>query len=320
MSAGRSLPSLWPLLKMTATAWLDDRAMRLAAALAYYSIFSLAPLIIIAISVAGFIFGEAAARGAISEQLTESLGPMGASAVENMINSARSTASSGLMTIVGIGLLIFSATGIFGQLKDAMNTIWGIMPKPDRGVRGMVIDRLLALIMVFCIGLLLMASLVITVCLSALSGWLGDVMPLPGAFWQALNLLVSFAVTTLLFAMIFKILPDADIRWLDVWTGAAITSLLFTLGKWGLSLYLGRESAVSTYGAAGAFVLILLWVHYSACILFFGAEFTQVYAHARGHEIHPNRFAIRIDELTAYKQRLKEQKQHKAERQALQNS
>lgn len=286
------------LLRQTVDEWMEDKAMRLSAALAYYSVFSLAPLLIIAISVAGVVFGEEAARGAIERQLTGSIGQESANAVEEMIEGAHQSDSSGIMAIVGVIVLLFSASGVFGQLKDAMNTIWEIELKPGRGIFGMIKDRFLSLTMVLGVGFLLLISLILSSWLSAVHDYLGAILPLPGTLWQVIGAVVSLAVVTLLFALIFKILPDAEVRWKDVWIGAFLTSGLFTVGKLLLSLYLGRQDAASTYGAAGAFVLILLWVYYSSCILLFGAEFTQVYAKTRGGGIVPSEDAVAVDEAT----------------------
>ena len=285
------------LVRQTVSEWLDDKAMRLAAALAYYSVFSLAPLLIIAISVAGSIFGEEAARGAIERQLTGAMGRDAASAVEEMLEGAHQSDSSGLMAIVGVGILLFTASGVFGQLKDAMNTIWEIELKPGRGILGFLRDRFLSLSMVLGTGFLLLVSLVFSAWLTSVNDYLGARLPLPGVAWQVLGAILGLAMTTVLFAMIFKLLPDAEVEYRDVWIGALMTAGLFTLGKELLALYLGRQDAASTYGAAGALVLILSWVYYSSCILLFGAEFTQVYAKTRGGDIVPSEDAVKVSEV-----------------------
>ena len=282
------------LLKETFEDFIADKAMRLSAALAYYSVFSLAPLLIIAIAIAGAIFGEDAARGAIEEQLTGSVGRESAIAVQGMLKSAGQGNQSGLMTLVGFGILLITASGVFAQLKDAMNTVWGIEPRPGQGIKGIFRARLLALSMVLVIGFLLLISLVLSAVTAVLTTWLGDTLPIPGFVFQLLSFIISLAVTTLLFAMIFKILPDAEVQWRDVWSGAFLTSILFSIGKFGLAIYLGREGAASAYGAAGALILLLTWVYYSANILLLGAEFTQVYARSRGRRIQPKKNAIRL--------------------------
>ncbi|WP_411826568.1 YihY/virulence factor BrkB family protein [Luteolibacter sp. AS25] len=281
------------LLKETFKEFMEDKAMRLSAALAYYSVFSLAPLLIIAISIAGSIFGEKAAEGAIQEQLTQTIGKEAAVAVESMISSAHLGGDSWIMTLVGIGALLVTASGVFAQLKDAMNTVWGLKPKPGLGITGFLKGRLAALSMVLVIGFLLLVSLVADTASAVAIKWLGDALPIPGFLFQGITFTVSIGIVTLLFAMIFRILPDAEIRWSDVWKGAFLTAILFAIGKMLLGIYLGREGASSTYGAAGALILLLSWVYYSANILLLGAEFTQVYARHRGRRIEPNESAIR---------------------------
>lgn len=283
------------LLKETVSEFMADKAMRLSAALAYYSVYSLAPLLIIAISIAGAIFGDDAARGAIEYQLTNAIGRDSAVAVQDMLTAVHLEGKSTVMTIVGIAVLLFAATGVFAQLKDAMNTIWGIKVKPGGGVKTFVRKRLLAFSLVLVIGFLLLVSLVLSAAVAAATKWLGDAMPMPGHVFGVLSFVISVGVVTLLFAMIFKILPDAEVRWKDVWIGAFITSILFSVGKLLLALYFGREGAASAYGAAGALILLLSWVYYSACILMLGAEFTQVYARRKGRQIQPKDNAERID-------------------------
>lgn len=273
------------MLKEAAAEWSQDRAIRLAAALAYYSAFSIAPLLLIAISIAGAVFGEEAARGAVQGQLAGSIGTEAARGLESMIESARDSGSSGVMAAVGVVILLVSASGVFGQLQDALNTIWNVEPKKHGGVWGFLKNRFLSMAMVLGVGFLLLVSLILSAVVTGLTDTLERLLPVPGFVWQALSFLVSFGVVTVLFAMIFKFLPDANVRWRHVWIGATMTAVLFTLGKFLLALYLGRRDAASAFGAAGAFVLVLMWVYYSSLILLFGAEFTQVYARARGHRI-----------------------------------
>ncbi len=276
------------ILKDTGSAFMADKAMRLSAALAYYSIFSLAPLLIVAISIAGTIFGEKAARGAVEGELTGAIGQDAAATVQEMIVGVNRGGKNGVMALVGFGILLLSASGVFAQLKDAMNTVWKIRPRPGRGILTLVWDRLLSLTMVLVIGFLLLVSLLLSALVTAAITWLGDLLPMHPFILVVLNSSVSLAVVTLLFAMIFKILPDAEIGWRDVWEGAFITACLFGFGKFLLAIYLARQSGSSAYGAAGALILVLSWVYYSANILLFGAEFTQVLAHARGRRIQPS--------------------------------
>ncbi|MBK1881240.1 YihY/virulence factor BrkB family protein [Luteolibacter pohnpeiensis] len=282
------------LLKSAASEWMSDKSMRLSAALAYYSVFSLAPLLIVAISIAGAIFGEDAARGAVRDQLTGAIGDDAATAVQEMISGAHKSGNNAIMAVVGVLVLLVSASGVFAQLKDAMNTVWQIEVKPGRGILAIAKDRILSLTMVLVIGFLLLISLLLSAAVAATTDYLAAILPIPGFLWLLVSFLISISVITLLFAMIFKILPDATVKWEDVWIGAFLTACLFSIGKLLLALYLGRQEAASTYGAAGALILILSWVYYSSNILLFGAEFTQVYARSKGRRIEPKPGAVRV--------------------------
>lgn len=295
----RTGPSALTLLKETAKAWSEDDAMRLSAALAYYSVFSIAPILIIAISIAGAVFGEEAARGAIESQLAGAIGRDAAMAVEGMIEGARESGKNGIMAVLGSAILVFSASGLFSQLKDAMNAIWEIEPAKGAGVMAFIRGRAMSISMVLVIGFLLLVSLVLSASVAATTGYLERLFPVPGFVWQLGSFVITMLVVTLLFAMIFKILPDAEIGWRDVWAGAILTAALFSIGKLLLGLYLGRDEAASTYGAAGALVLLLSWVYYSANILLFGAEFTQVSARLSGRQIEPAKGASRVARLTS---------------------
>ncbi len=286
--------NLWALLRQTVSESLDDKLMRLSAALSYYAIFSLAPLLLIAVSVAGVVFGDEAASGVLAQQLEGSMGPVAAAAVQELIVNARQNADNILAAVVGVAMLLFGAGGVFVQLQDALNTVWGLQLKPGAGIRGIIRDRLMSFSFVLGAGFLLLVSLVLTTALHAASSYIADRAPLHPMFWTLLSSVVSFAVITLLFAAMFRVLPDADIEWNDVWLGAMATSLLFVMGKFVLGWYLGREATASSYGSAGALVLILLWVFYSSLILLFGAEFTQVHAASRGRDIQPSDRAVRI--------------------------
>jgi len=283
------------IFKAAAKGWQQDNAMRLSAALAYYSVFSLAPILLISIAIAGIIFGEDAARGAIEAELRGSIGQDSAAAVEEMIDNARKSGSNRFMAVLGTLILIFSATGVFAQLKEAMNIVWGIEPHPKRAWVAMIKARFLSLSIVLAVGFMLLTSLVLSAVLSATTAWLGTVFSVPGEFIHFLGFSFSLGIITLLFAMIFKILPDAELGWKDVWVGAFLTAVLFSIGKFLLALYLGREETASTYGAAGAFILLLLWVYYTANILLFGAEFTQAYVRSRGRIIVASKGCVRID-------------------------
>lgn len=278
---------VFKLLKATATDWIEDNALRLSAALAYYSIFSIAPLLVIAISVAGLVLGEEAVRGQLDEQLNSYVGAQAAEGIQSMVQGASKKSDGLIGAVIGFVTLMLGASGVFGQLKDALNTIWEVKTKGGAGVWGFLRERLLNFGMVLVIGFLLLTSLVLTAGLAALSGYLESIVGMPEFVGVIFAFVISFSVVTTLFAFIFKVLPDAQIQWRNVWIGAAVTALLFEIGKFGLSYYLGRESTASGFGAAGAAILLLLWVYYASCILLFGAEFTQVYARETGHEIKP---------------------------------
>jgi membrane protein len=275
------------IFKNTFTEFGEDKAMRLGAALAYYSVFSLAPLLLIAIGVAGLLFGEKYAHQQVSEQLSGLLGAGAAQTLESMM-AARDKDSSLVATIVGMGILIFGASGVFGQLQDALNTIWEVKPKSRGGIWGFIRTRFLSMAMVLGTGFLLLVSLILTTVVSAAAGYMERITSVPESVLHVVNLILAFGVVTLLFAMIFKFLPDVNVKWRDVVIGAIGTALLFTGGKYLLGLYLGRETVASAYGAAGSFVVLLLWVYYSSLILLFGAEFTQVYAKQTGSWIAPS--------------------------------
>lgn len=284
------------LLRETFTEWNEDKASRLAAALAYYTVFSLAPMLIIAIAIAGAVFGEEAARGEIVTQIQGLVGRDGAKFIETAIEGASKPRAGTIASLISIAVLLFGASGLFAQLQDSLNTIWEVQPKPGRGLIGILRDRFLSFTMVLGVGFLLLVSLVLSAGLSGLVNFLGSLLPGIGALLQLANFVLSFAVTTLLFGLIYKVLPDVKIAWSDVWSGAIVTSLLFSIGRFALGLYLGNSSFGSTYGAAGSVVIILVWVYYAAQILFFGAEFTQVYARRYGSRIVPTKNAIPLTE------------------------
>lgn len=284
--------ALWGLLKTAGSEWMSDKAPRLGAALAYYTVFSVAPLILIAISIAGLVFGKKAAQGHLVDQLRKTVGPQGARAIESMIAGASRPEAGYTASVVGVVLLLIGAMGLFGQLQDAMNTVWEVEPKPGRGIWGFIKDRFLSLSMVMGTAFLLMVSLVVSATLAAMAGVFGHFAS--GAIGQALQFVIDVAVIAGLFAMIFRYLPDAKVAWSDVWLGATITSVLFAVGKLGIGLYIGRSGLESTYGAAGSLIALLVWMYYSAQIFLFGAEFTRAYADRYGSRIVPEPDAQRV--------------------------
>lgn len=283
-----TLKAIGKLFKDAFDAWSEDRAARMGAALAYYTIFSLAPLLIIVIAVAGLAFGQAAAQGQIVQEMQEFVGVAGAQSIQAMLEKARQPAAGIIATIIGFITLLIGATGVVSELKDALNTIWKVKPEPGSSVMSMVTSRLMSLAMVLGIGFLLLVSLIASAALSALHTYLDHVLVHPGFlyFWQAVNFVVSLGVITVLFAMIYRFLPDITVTWGDVGIGAGLTALLFVIGKVLIGLYLGKSSVGSAYGPAGSLVLILVWIYYSAQILLYGAEFTRVYAYAFGSRAH----------------------------------
>ena len=274
---------IWRLITMTFKEWQEDNAARKAASLAYYTVFSIAPLLIIAIAVAGLALGQEAATGQIVGQIRNLIGEDGAELINNMIKSASQPTTSIVATVIGIVTLMIGATGVFGELQTALNEIWDVKPKTDQnGLLVLARTRFLSLAMVFGIGFLLLVSLVLSAVLAGISAWAGGAIGQAAIVSQIIGVVLTFVVTTLLFAMIFKILPDVHIDWHDVWIGAAMTSVLFSIGRLLIGLYLGNSSVASTYGAAGSLIVLLIWIYYSAQILFLGAEFTQVFARLYG--------------------------------------
>jgi membrane protein len=286
--------NLIDILKETGTDWLDDKAPRLAASLALYTLMSLAPLLILAVSVAGLLFGDDAARGQIAHQLSGVLGEKGALAIQAILANAKTPSSGVLGTVVGLALALFGASGVFGELQGTLNAIWDVDSRPGRGVWGFVRDRFFSFTLVLGVAFLLLVSLVLSAGLAAVGAYFSHTLPGGAVLWQVLNFLISLGITTLLFATIYKVVPDVDIHWRDVWVGATATAVLFTLGKLGIALYVGRSTVASPFGAAGSVVALVVWVYYSAQILFFGAELTQVYARRHGSRIEPTKNAVLV--------------------------
>lgn len=295
-----NLQAIGKLFQETFKEWSEDKASRLAAALAYYTIFSIAPLLIIVIAIAGAVFGEEAARGQIVGQIQGLVGIEGAKFLESAIQNANQPKTGAIASIISVVVLLVGATGLFTELQDAMNTIWEVKPKPGRGVNNIIRLRILSFAMVIGIGFLLLVSLVISTALTTLVTYFSNLLPGVDFLWQFVNFLLSFAITTVLFGLIFKVLPDVKIAWSDVLVGASLTSVLFSIGRFLLGQYLGNGSFGSAYGAAGSLVVILAWVNYAAQILFFGAEFTQVYARRYGKGITPTKDAIPLSDNTEY--------------------
>jgi membrane protein len=273
-----SFKNIWILIKAAASSWVDDYAQSMGAALAYYTMFSIAPLLLIVISIAGLVFGDEAARGEIVAQLHGMMGPQGAEAVQGLLESVGKPAESITATLIGGVLLLVGATTVFGELQDAMDRIWRAPKRGKGGVWSLLRARLLSFGMIMCIGFLLTVSLVVSAALAALGKLWGPLFGGWDILVNAINFLMSFLFITVLFAMIYKFMPRVKVAWADVWIGAAVTALLFTAGKFLIGLYIGRSGMISGFGAAGSLVAVLVWVYYSAQIFLMGAEFTWAYA------------------------------------------
>src|ERR1700724_2918037 len=272
----------WVSLCETAVySWLDDRAPTMGAAIAYYTVFSLAPMLVMVIAIAGLAFGHQAAEGALFDELADLVGPESAGAVQAMLRSASSTRTGILATVVGFGTLIIGATAVFSELQSALNVIWKAPASGGLGVPHLLKSRLLGLSVILVIGFLLLVSLVISTALAAFSDYLDWILPGLATILHIAHLTLSFGFTTVLFALFFKILPDNPVGWREVWLGAAVAALLFTFGKHLISLYIGSSNMASTYGAAGALIIVLVWVYYSVQILLLGAEFAKAYSDRR---------------------------------------
>src|SRR5881227_2583591 len=267
------------LLKQTFQEWLQDKAPQLGAALAYYTVFSLAPLILVLLAIVGIIFRHdpAGAWNKITQQMSYFLDPSAVQVVQNIAQKASQPGKGLIATVIGVALALFGASGVFGQLQDALNTIWGVKAKPGGGIWGFLRSRFLSFAMVGGVCFLLLVSLTLESVLKGFSHYIQGVVPGGIVIAMAIYWIFDFGVIVLLFAIIFKFLPDAKIQWRDVWIGAAMTAIFFAIGKWALGLYLGSGSAASAYGAASSLITLLLWVYYASQILLSGAEFTQVY-------------------------------------------
>ncbi len=276
--------SIWRLLKETVDEWQQDKVDRMAAALAYYTLFSIAPLLVIAVAVAGAVFGQEAARGEVVAQIQGLLGKAGAEVVQTALaNTQNPQAGNGIVpTVISTLVLIFGASGVFVQLQDSLNAVWNVEVSSKAGVKAVVRKRIFSFAMVITIGFILMISLVVSAGLAALSTFTNQLFPVLVSVWRLLNLGISLGTFTFLFALIYKYIPDIKIAWRDVLVGAAFTSVLFSIGKELLGLYLCNGAFGSTYGAAGSLVTVLAWIYYSVQIMLFGAEFTQVYTRKYG--------------------------------------
>ncbi len=298
-------PAVVDLFKQTATEWMEDKAPQLGAALAYYTVFSLAPMILVLLAVVGVLFRDdpSGAWSKITEQMSYFLDKSAVQVVQDIAQKAAAPAKSALASVIGLSLALFGATGVFGQLQDALNTIWGVKPKPGVGIWGFIRSRFLSFAMLGGVCFLLLVSLVVEALLKAFSHFVQA--HLPGGLTIAISvyLVFDFVVVVAVFGMIFKVLPNAKTRWRDVWVGAALTAFFFLLGKWALGIYLGSGTASSSYGAASSLITLLLWIYYSSQILLFGAEFTQVYANRLGSRTKPDKYSVPIEQKEVEKRK-----------------
>ena len=288
----------WKVLKQSFSEFGEQQITKKAAALAYYTIFSLAPMLIIILSIVEFIWGDKAVEGSLYGQISGMVGASAATQIQEMIKNAAISGKSTVATIISVITLILSATGVFTEIQDSINSIWHLKAKPKVGFMKMLMNRLISFSMVVGLGFILLVSLVVTAMIEAFGKALERMMPHVTVYiLYAINLAVTLGVVTVLFAIIFKVLPDAKIRWKDVWAGAFVTAIFFIIGKFLITVYLGTSNVTSSYGAAGSLIVILLWVYYSSIILYFGAIFTRIYAQFRGFKITPNHYAVFISNI-----------------------
>ena len=285
------LETVTALVRQAGAAWFSDNAPRLGAALAFYTLFSLAPVLIVAVWVAGFVFGERAAQGEVVRQFQGLMGVQGATAIETIIQSTNRQALGVFATMLGLLAILLGASGAFNELQDALNTIWKVDSSTKHFWTATRRQRIFSLGLVVATGFLLLTSLVVTACLSAAERFISNVLSMPVIFLESINSVFSFCMIAILFALIFKFIPDTRIPWRDVQMGAAVTSLLFTVGKVLIGYYLGHSALTSAYGAAASLVIFLIWIYYSALILLFGAELTYVYALNYGSRMEISRVA-----------------------------
>jgi membrane protein len=284
---------VWKIVKQAVRQWQQDRAFELAAALSFYAIISLAPIVTMTLSVASLFYGEEAVRGELVSRVAGVVGEPGAEVIQDILANA-SQSGSGLLALFSLVMLLVGASIVFVQLQSALNTVWNVAPKPTLTFWYTVKLRLLSMGLVLSVGFVLLISMVLSAVLSAIGNMMTEVSPLAGTLWQSGNFVIGIAVATLLFAALFKLLPDARIAWRDVWVGAFVTSVLFNVGRVAIGLYLAHSAAGSAYGAAGSLITLLLWIYYSTLVMLFGAEVAQVYARRFGKRIQPAAHAIRI--------------------------
>lgn len=302
------------MLKESFNGFVDDRVVKLSAALAYYTVFAIGPMIIIIIYLAGVFYGQEAIQGTIFNQLNDLVGASAAAQIQDIIRNVAQSRQGSFAAVIGFATLFIAATGVFAEIQDSINLIWGLKPKPKKSWLKMLVNRLLSFSVIVSLGFILLVSLIVNGVIEALMDRLATRFPdITVMVFYIINLVITFTVTSSLFAIIFKVLPDAVIQWKDVMVGAMVTAVLFMLGKFGITFYISQSDVGSTYGAAGSLVILLLWVYYSAIILYFGAEFTKAYATDYGSHIHPTEYAVWVKQVEVEEEHssLKEQEQKK---------
>jgi membrane protein len=286
---------IWYLIKTTFLEFNDDNAIKLSAALSYYTIFALPPLLIIIITICGFFFGEEAVTGKLYGQINRLVGNDAAIQIQNAIKNVQLSDSNVFVTVFGVVMLLIGASGVFAEIQSSINFIWGLRAKPDKGFRKFIQNRIMSFSMIASVGFLMLVSLMLNATLDVLNARLKLYLPDSTVYlFYVINLVIVLASITLLFAIIFRTLPDGIIKWKDAFIGAGCTAVLFMIGKFAIGFYLGNSTIASVYGAAGSVIIILVWVYYSAIILYFGAEFTKVYAKSYGGQIAPNEYSVEI--------------------------
>ena len=309
-----SFKGMWEVLKNSFTGFSDDSVMKMSSSLAYYTVFALAPLLIIIISLSGIFLGKDAAEGKVYHQLENFVGSNTAVQLQEMIKNASLSGKSDIAIVIGIIMLVIGATTVFSEIQDSINKIWGLKPKPKNGMLQFLKNRILSFSIIIGLGFLLLVSLTLSTLIDGFSDSLQRIFPhITVVLFYIINLLITLLITAIIFGAIFKVLPDAKIEWKDVAAGAITTAILFMLGKFAISLYIRKSQVGSTYGAAGSLVVLLLWVYYSAIILYFGAQFTKAYAVKYGSSIHPDDYAVttRTIEVESGKQSVQEKEKEK---------
>lgn len=310
-----TLKGIFKMLKESFNGFIDDRVVKLSAALAYYTVFAIGPMIIIIIYLAGVFYGQDAIQGTVFGELKGLVGAPAAAQIQDIIRNVAENQQGNFAAVIGFVTLFIAATGVFAEIQDSINMIWGLKPKPKKSWLKLLVNRLLSFSVIVSLGFILLVSLILNGLIEALMDRLATRFPdLTVMVLYIINLTITFLITTSLFAIIFKVLPDAVIQWKDVMVGAMVTAVLFMLGKFGITFYISKSDVGTTYGAAGSLVILLVWVYYSAIILYFGAEFTKAYATDYGSHIHPTEYAVWVKQVEVEEENISLKEQEKKKR------